>query len=117
MLPGSRWYSPVSGTSATSPQRRFRRGRLAEVAAALVILLIGAVVIASAFERLPIEGTSLAIDWQGIYKSIQGGPIIYRNGGLILTPWAALLIAPLGLLSMRASWGVLSFLTLLVEIV
>jgi hypothetical protein len=67
------------------------------------------------FERLPIENTSLAIDWKGLWQGIRGGQLRYGNAtGLRIAPWDALLALPLGWLSFRASWGVLTLLTVAV---
>jgi hypothetical protein len=84
---------------------------------ALVFLATGALLV-SLFNRLPIEGTTLAIDWQAIHAALEGG-VPHYGGGLafFIAPWDAVLIAPLGLLSMRTGWGVLSFLTLAVTVV
>lgn len=67
------------------------------------------------FERLPIENTSLAIDWKGLWEGVRGGQLRYGNAtGLRIAPWDALLVLPLGWLSFRASWGVLTLLTVAV---
>src|SRR5690349_11973906 len=70
------------------------------------------------FEQLPVEGTTLGIDWLGLHGEFQGGTIHYSiTDGLRNPPWSVLPIVPLGLLSPRASWGVLSLLTILVFVI
>lgn len=65
------------------------------------------------FEQMPIEGTTLAIDWQDIYPGIAGARLSYLDApGLRNPPWPLLPLLPLGLFSMRASWGLLNLLTL-----
>jgi len=48
-----------------------RRRRLGEGLAAGLLVLLAAVLSMSFFEKLPIEGTSLAIDWQDLWPAIQ----------------------------------------------
>jgi hypothetical protein len=84
----------------------------------LLCLVIAGALFVVFFEHLPIEGTSLAIDWQGLWGAIAGGEIRYESSrGFRIPPWDALLILPLGFLSMRASWGLIAFITLLVLVV
>jgi len=93
-----------------SPLQAFR-GRLL----ALILLALGALLFIVFFNQVPIEGTSLALDWRGLWQSFQHFPPIYGNlTGLRIAPWDALLISPIGLLSFRASWGLLSFITMCV---
>lgn len=59
-------------------------------------------------ELLPIEGTSLAVDWKGIWGCIEGGlPRYWENGALRIPPWSTIPLLPLGLLPLRAGWGLL----------
>jgi hypothetical protein len=83
------------------------------IAAALVLVAVG--IFVWFFEQFPIEGTSLGIDWITLYRSLAGGQARYEPG-FINPPWTALMVAPLGLLSMRASWGLLALLTVAVEV-
>jgi hypothetical protein len=83
------------------------------IAAVLLLLAVGMFI--AFFEQLPIEGTSLGIDWITLYRSMAGGQARYEPG-FINPPWTALMVAPLGLLSMRASWGLLALLTVAVEV-
>lgn len=64
------------------------------------------------FILLPIENTSLALDWKGIWLGIKGGKIQYGTG-LRNPPWSLLPILPLGLLPFRISWALISILTIL----
>jgi len=92
-----------------------KRSTPLEYAIAFGLLLVALVAVVMVFERLPIEKTSLALDWKGLWQAFQQWPPLFGNEtGLRLTPWNALLIAPLGLLSLRASWGLLSFFTLII---
>jgi hypothetical protein len=68
------------------------------------------------FYLLPIENTSLALDWKGIWLGIRGGKIQYGTG-LRNPPWSLLPVLPLGLLPFRISWALISILTILVLIV
>jgi hypothetical protein len=70
------------------------------------------------FEQLPVEGTTLGIDWLGLWHEFRGGTIHYSiTDGLRNPPWSVLPLVPLGLLPQRASWGVLSLLTIAVSVV
>jgi hypothetical protein len=67
------------------------------------------------FQQFPIEGTSLAIDWKGLWAGLRADPPLYGNAtGLRIAPWDVLLVKPLGWLPFRASWGMLTLLTLAV---
>src|SRR5258706_1627613 len=88
--------------------------RLLEFVIVAALLLFLTFVVTSTFERIPIEGTTLAIDWQSIYQGIKGGQVIYRGGSLMIAPWTLPVIVPMGLFSMQASWGLISLLTILV---
>ncbi len=94
----------------------FRAGRVIGWAVLLVGLAAAALLFIAFFQQMPIEGTTLAIDWGGIWHAIQGGQPNYLGGetGVRIPPWNLLLILPLGLLPMRAGWGALVFLTYVV---
>lgn len=68
------------------------------------------------FDRLPLENTSLGIDWIFIHQDIQNGQVQYNPGqdGLRILPWSLPAIIPLGFLSFRSSWGLLTLGTLAV---
>lgn len=103
---------------STNARSTFRFGKWLDYVLTTLVLLIGTALVASAFERLPIEGTSLAIDWGGLYQGLQGGHVIYGNAtGLRIAPWAIPLVLPLGFLSFRSSWGVLTLFTIGVLVV
>jgi len=65
---------------------------------------------------LPIEGTSLGIDWRGIWLDIQGGIPRYSRG-LRNPPWSLLPVLPLGFLSFKSGWALLVLATLAVEVI
>lgn len=79
-----------------------------------VCIFVTAVFI-TVFNSLPIEQTSLAIDWKGIHKGLEGGSIRYGTG-IRNPPWSLIPLLPLGLLTFRSSWGVLVLATLMTEI-
>src|SRR6266849_10381850 len=83
---------------------------------AAVFLVLAGVVVVSFFERWPIENTSLALDWHSLYGGIQGGVVRYDTG-MFIAPWSVPASLPLGLLSFRASWGMIAFVTLAVLLV
>src|SRR4030067_266764 len=65
------------------------------------------------FARIPIEATSLGWDWRGLWQGISGGRIVYGNAtGLRIAPWSLVLILPLGWLSFRASWGMITLISI-----
>jgi uncharacterized membrane protein len=67
------------------------------------------------FERIPVEGTTLALDWIDIRKGVTHWDLTYGlDTGLRIPPWSALLLLPLGQISMNSGWGVVAFLTLIV---
>jgi len=89
-----------------------RRKRLGEGLAAGLLVLLAALLSVSFFEKLPIEGTSLGIDWQDLWPAIRGGVIRYEGTGLRNPPWSILPVLPLGLLSMRSGWAILTLATI-----
>jgi hypothetical protein len=89
---------------------------LAERLIAAALGLAALILVVQFFEHLPIEGTALAIDWNSIYHGMENGGVRYDTG-LRNPPWSVLFILPLGLLSFRASWGVLTLATLAVEVI
>jgi hypothetical protein len=89
------------------------------------LLLALALAFIAFFESLPpalIESRTLAIDWQLLHTALQNNRLHYfsADGNRIVfanPPWTALFVLPLGWLSLQASWGLLVFATLLIEIV
>src|SRR5258706_4016625 len=79
---------------------------------ALVFLLIGTLMVVAFFDRIPIEGTMLAVDWKNLYSGLQGGHIVYKGGSLMVAPWSLPAVIPLGFFSMRVGWGLLVMMTL-----
>lgn len=82
----------------------------------LAAFVFGALAFVSFFQQIPIESGAMAIDWKQLWPAIENCDIHYSTGFRI-TPWSALLVSPLGWLSMQASWGLLAFLTLAILIV
>ena len=79
------------------------------------MFLLAGVLLAYFFQRLPIEGTSLGIDWRGLWLGIEGGRLCYGTG-MRNPPWSILPLLPLGLLSFKESWAVLTLSTLAIEV-
>ncbi len=96
------------GTSRVS----VRDGQWRKLQLALVFMLLAFLlfIILRFFDTLPIENTGLAIDWRGIWAGVRDGRPSYQTG-LRVPPWGAILLLPLGLLSMRASWGLVTLAT------
>lgn len=87
-----------------------------EILYSLVIFLListGALLI-EFFEIIPIDNTSLAIDWRGLWMGIRGGVIKYGNEtGIRYPPWSLIFILPLGFFPFRVSWGLLTLATII----
>jgi len=77
----------------------------------LVLVVLGAG-FALFFNQLPIEGTSLAIDWRGIQTGLNR--VVRYGSGVRNPPWSLAILLPLRYLPMQASWGVWNFITLLI---
>lgn len=87
---------------------------------ALLVGLIGLVFV-SFFRTLPIESTTLAIDWKTIWNSTHDGKVGFGNaqetiGGFYTPPWGVFFLLPFTLLPLRESWGLFSFVSLLILI-
>jgi hypothetical protein len=78
---------------------------------ALFLLLLVGVLSLLVFERLPIEGSGLALDWQSIWGGVRGARPSYETG-LRIPPWGAILLLPFGLLSLRSSWALITLATI-----
>jgi len=89
-----------------------------------VLFLAGSVCLSGvlfvwAFNHLPIENTSLGLDWQIIWNGLHRGQVVFGGtdgyvGGLFTPPWGILFLMPLGFLSFRDSWGVISFISIVI---
>lgn len=82
-----------------------------------LMILVVFVLFVRFFESFSIEGTSFTIDWGGLHRAMQNGHISYQIGYLRIPPWGALVVAPLGYLSMQGSWGAIGFITMLVLVI
>ncbi|MFN8373305.1 MAG: hypothetical protein U0694_10580 [Anaerolineae bacterium] len=80
-----------------------------------VLVMLGMALLAMSFaEQLPPD-FPIAIDWQALHRAIRDGHISYEPGmGMYVPPWNALVAAPLGFLSMRASWALVALFTMVV---
>lgn len=83
------------------------------------LLAMTTIVVLTFFQKLHIEGSTLAIDWQQIYWGIYQGKLTYASAlvGVRYPPWSMLLLLPLGYLPMQVGWGVLALATLFVLII
>lgn len=77
----------------------------------LVVVTLGAA-FAWFFARLPIDGTTLAMDWKGLWACLRSG-IHYDGIALRNPPWSIFYLYPLAQLPMQAAWGVAMYLTLI----
>jgi hypothetical protein len=67
------------------------------------------------FMRIPIEGTTLAMDWITIRPGVDRWDLSYGSDSLLrITPWSAIFLLPLGQLPLNAGWGMVAVLTLIV---
>ncbi|HEY5118106.1 MAG TPA: hypothetical protein VII90_01510, partial [Anaerolineales bacterium] len=80
-----------------------------------LLLLAALIVTAIFFMRIPIAGTTLALDWISIRIGVKNWDLFYgAASGLRIPPWSGLLLVPAGMLPVQAGWGVIAFLTLAV---
>ena len=84
------------------------------------LLAVGLLGLASAslvffFQTLPVEGSSLGIDWRSIWPGLRGGLPSYETG-LRNPPWSLIPVLPLGLLSFNSSWAILTLATMAAEV-
>jgi len=104
---------PLSQLDLGRVAASLRRRQWAAPAAALALLLLATGILLYFFQQLPIEGTSLGIDWRGLWVGLRANPPVFGNStGLRIAPWDVLLVRPVAWLPFRASWGLLTLLTL-----
>jgi Glycosyltransferase family 87 len=84
---------------------------------AAALLVFAALALFNFFASWPIEGTTLALDWKGIWNDLQGGRPHFNTDSLLIVPWDAVLLLPLGWLSFRGSWAAITLLTIAVLVV
>jgi hypothetical protein len=78
---------------------------------AFILLIIASSMRVAVFRQLPFEneGGLLAIDWRWLHAGLEGGGLRYGPySGIRNPPWSLWLVRPLGLLSLRDSWAVLT---------
>jgi len=79
-----------------------------------IVIIIGFSV---TFQSFNIKNSTLAMDWKTFWPSIQGGKLIYIPlDGLRFPPWAMIPFIPLGFFSLKASWGLLSGVSVIISI-
>lgn len=104
--------SPSSANHKGASPAPILRSILAAILAALLLLTFFTLLILF-FQHLPIQDTSLGLDWKGLWVGL--GRIEYGNAtGLRIPPWSVLVLWPLGQLDFRTSWAILAGLTLIV---
>lgn len=97
----------------TLPYHHSARAERLALAVLLVVFVALGAVFAWFFSRLPIEGTTLAMDWKGLWACLRSG-IHYDGVALRNPPWSIFYLYPLVRLPMQAAWGVAMYLTLIV---
>jgi hypothetical protein len=102
--------------SRLSPQNIFLFVVVAALLGIIVLLTI------AFFRALPAEeGSGIGLDWRQIYPVIENGKLDYSFGnyqiGMRNPPWSALLVLPLGFLSLRDSWAIITLITLAILII
>jgi hypothetical protein len=89
----------------------------AEIALSALLAAIALLLFVYFFAQLPIEGTLLGVDWKSFHESLAGGDLQYfERGKLRVPPWSMIPLLPLGHLSFRVSWAVITFCTCAVMI-
>jgi hypothetical protein len=83
---------------------------------ACVLFGIAAALFIFFFNIFPMDGNSLGIDWRGIWLGLQGGLPSYGTG-LRNPPWSLILVLPLGLLTFKSSWAILTLATIATELI
>lgn len=95
---------PIRSGIAYEMNRKYSETALTIISNLAVVLLF-----TYFFNQLPIENTSLAMDWKTEWAAMRGGRLEYLPiDGVRFPPWSLLPFLPLGLLSMRTGWGILA---------
>ncbi|MDM8520851.1 hypothetical protein QUF64_12450 [Anaerolineales bacterium HSG6] len=84
-----------------------------------VLLTITSGLMVLVFQQLPLdqESSVLAIDWRGLHYGLRDGGLDYGEGSALKNPpWSLWPVRPLGFLSFRVSWAILTLATLAVLI-
>lgn len=99
----------------TPANRRLTSDKIAALGVLLVVFVALGALFAAFFTRLPVEGTTLAMDWKGLWACLRSG-VHYDGIALRNPPWSIFYLYPLARLPMQAAWGVAMYLTLVVLI-
>lgn len=67
------------------------------------------------FAHLPVEGTTLAMDWKGLWACLRSG-VHYDGLSLRNPPWSVFYLYPVAQLPMQIAWGIVMYLTLIVQV-
>lgn len=93
-------------------------GRLARAGLAAGLLALAAGVLVWGAERLPLlDRLVFGYDWHNYWVMFQGGWPDYAAVDVFNPPWTLLLLLPLGALSFKAGWALLTLLNLIVLLV
>lgn len=100
----------------TTPAAHRNRFKVSPITIVVALLLIGIVAITlTFFEQLPLDKLpGFAIDWQSLYSGLQGGHIVYKGGSVMIAPWSLPVVVPLGFLSLKSGWGMLTLMLITV---
>lgn len=89
-----------------------------DYALSALLMIAGAALFGFAFQQMPDEMLTFAIDWHSgqIYNAVQGFTVDYTLPNITLhhPPWTMPPVMVLGLLTEKASWGVLIFLYIVI---
>lgn len=96
--------------------RRLAPTEIVALGALLVVFVALGALFAAFFARLPVEGTTLAMDWKGLWACLRSG-VHYDGISLRNPPWSIFYLYPLARLPMQAAWGVAMYLTVVVLVV
>ncbi len=88
-----------------------------QVMSFIVSVLIAGYLFIMLFRLLPVENTSLGLDWRTLWNSVCRGRVVYARpenqiGGMFTPPWGVLFLLPFGFISFEASWGLISLLSI-----
>jgi hypothetical protein len=87
--------------------------RLALYFVLIILVILALAGFYSIIGHLPIQGTTIGMDWIGLWKGLhRTWPQYGNNTGLRIAPWSLWVVWPLCQLTFRSSWATLILLTL-----
>jgi hypothetical protein len=101
----------------SAPITNERLKSLSRIIFAGICFVLATVLITVYFRNIPfeIDGATFGIDWWHIWQALQNGHMQFDQW-LRIVPWMAIVVLPLGFLSLRDSWSILTLLTLCILI-